>query len=318
MIQKVKNVLKKRKVKLFFLFLLCSGLAWFISNLSDRYSSNTSFALEYVNFPDSLMLLQASKERIDVRLEAVGFQLLAYNLGKKEVKIDLSQVKVGTSGFFIGPNECRRQIERQLPNGVALSGTDGDSLFFGFYGVITKKIPVRSGIQLSLAQNYLLDGPLVITPDSLTIKGPKSEIDTINSLKTDKIELNGLTNDFSVRAAIFQSPDLENTLFSEASVQVKGKVARFSEKVIRVPVQVLNLPEGTSAQTFPDAVQILIKAKLADLKKIRTSDFLVTADYASVAGSNSKTLVLKLDKRPQNVYSSDLLESEVDFILKRE
>ncbi len=318
MIQKVKNVLKKRKVKLFFLFLLCSGMAWFISNLSDRYANNTSFDLEYVNFPDSLMLLKASKERIDVKLEAVGFQLLAYNIGKKGVKIDLSKVRENASGFFISPNECKRQIERQLPNGVKVSETDGDSLFFGFYGVMNKKVPIRPGIRLDFAQNYLLDGPLVLKPDSLTVKGPKSEVDTMTAVRTVEINLNGLTDDFSVRAEVFRSPELENTVFLETSVEIKGRVSRFSEKVIEVPVRVLNLPEGTKVQTFPEEIQILIKGKLGALKKLKPSDFLVTADYAALEGKGSKTLIVKLDSMPQNVYTSELLANQVDFILKRE
>ena len=318
MIQKIKNALKKRKAKLFFLFLLCSGLAWFVSNLSHRYSSNTSFALEYVNFPDSLMLMKTSKQNIDVKLEAGGFQLMAFNLGRKKIKIDLSRVQQNTDRFFIGPNECKRQIEKQLPKGVTLKETDGDSLFFGFYNVISKMVPVRSTVVLDFEQNYLLDGQLAIEPDSLLIKGPRNEVDTIRAVRTMPLTLNGLTDDFAIKVALDRAPKLLNTTYSATSVMVKGKILRFSEKVIKVKILVLNLPEGTMAQIFPDEVQILVKADMGTLKDLKSSDFSVSADYAALKDSNSKSLPLRLVKSPNNVYSLDLLEDHVDFILKRE
>ncbi len=318
MIQKIKNFLKKRKAKLFFLFLLFSGLAWFISNLSHRYTSNTSFVLDYTKFPDSLMLLNSSKEKVTLKLEAVGFQILLFNLGKKHLNIDLSEVKRNSNRYFLTPSECKRQIEQQLPTGVNLAETVGDTLYFNLYRVISKKVPVRSGAVLNFAQNYLLDGDLKLIPDSLTIKGPQSELDSIGYLTTAKLDLTDLSKDFSINAEVLKSPKLANTQFSLHSVKVVGKVVRFSEKIITVPVLVINLPEARKAQTFPDKVQVLVKAKLDELKQLKASDFSVIADYSSVEGSNINILPLKLGKKPDYIYAADLLTDQVEFILKRE
>jgi len=91
-IQKIKNSLKKRKVKIFLVFLFCSTSAWFISNLSESYISNTTFELDYTNAGDDLMLVNSSQDKINVKLEAVGFQFLGFNFKKKNVAIDLSTV----------------------------------------------------------------------------------------------------------------------------------------------------------------------------------------------------------------------------------
>jgi hypothetical protein len=95
-------------------------------------------------------------------------------------------------------------------------------------------------------------------------------------------------------------------------------VAKFSEKVINVPIKVLNLPQGTVIQTFPELAKVLIKAKLEDLKGITASDFQVFADYGTLGTPEQKKLKLYIGKRPLTVYTAEIIENEADFILKRE
>src|SRR6056297_929627 len=54
--------------KLFSLFLLCSFLVWFISNLSETYESRAYFTLNYRNLPDSLLLGKNSNSQIEAKL----------------------------------------------------------------------------------------------------------------------------------------------------------------------------------------------------------------------------------------------------------
>ncbi len=305
-------------MQLFFLFLLCSGLAWFVSKLSNSYPNSIVLELDYLNPPDSLMMAKASKNIMEVKLEAVGFQLLAINLGDKKFKMDLTNIKKKAALFYISPTEAKRQLEQQLPTGVKLLDTDGDTLFFKFYKVMIKNVPVRSAIDLSFSQNHLLDGPLQIIPDQITVSGPKNEIDTLVSVTTETLELNDLQQDFSIQVNLLKPDTLTNTKYSTKTVQIKGKVAKFSEKVINVPIQVLNLPQGTVIQTFPEVAKILIKAKLEELKGITASDFQVFADYGTLDSPEQKKLRLFIRKRPLTVYTAEIIDNEADFILKRE
>lgn len=318
MIDKIKRSLKKRKVKIFLLFLLCSGLAWFISNLSEDYVHNAVFNLEYVNVPDSLLLDKASRNSVNVKLRAVGFQFLGFNFKNKSVKIDLSRIARTASRAYIPQEVYRGQIERQLSGSMTLLEMDRDTLFFDFLKLQSKEIPVIPQIQLDLAQNYLLDGDLEVRPEKITLKGPKKEIDTIQSVRSSKLDLKGLTTDFTRKAMIVRPQELKHTTFSSQSVSIKGKVARFSEKMIQVPIEVINLPEGIRIRTFPDSASILCKAKIKELRNLENSDFQVVADYGPTNDDNSKTLSLKLSKKPDSIYSAQLLETEVEFILKRE
>ena len=102
-IERIKTGLKKRKVKVFLLFLLFSTVAWLIDNLSESFVSNTTFALEYVNTPEEFLLTKKPKSSIDVRLKAIGFQFVGFEIRKRKVQIDLSKVNVKNGRYYILP-----------------------------------------------------------------------------------------------------------------------------------------------------------------------------------------------------------------------
>lgn len=318
MIQKIKNSLKKRKVKVFLVFLFCSTLAWFISKLSEPYVSTTTLVLNYTNSSDDLLLVNSSQDKIDVKLEAVGFQFLGFNFKKKDVAIDLSVVAKERGQYYLPHQKYKVQIEKQLPNSMRLIDIEKDTLFFDFQEVISKEIPVKPQLQLNLAQNYLLDGKLEITPSIVVVKGPKNEVDTITSVTSTRIDLTDLTSDFSRKSAIIIPDGLQYTTFSTTSVTIAGKVSRFSEKMMSVTIKVLNLPNGTAIKMFPDKVNILCKGTLNTLKNLKDSDLEVVADFANIKDNNTKKLTLNLSKKPKKLASAILQETEVEYILKRE
>jgi hypothetical protein len=275
--------------------------------------------LEYVDVPDRFLLKGISKDQIDVKLEAVGFKFLGFNIKKKKIKIDLSQIQERNSRYFIPPNVYRTQIERQLTGSMTLLEIERDTLFFDFDQLSSKKVPVHARVRLDFAQNHLLEEDLNIEPKIITITGPKNEIDTIENVRTEKLDLNNLTSDFSRKVGLYKAQELKNTSFSFTQVLVQGKVSRFSEKIIEVPIKVIHLPEGMQIRTFPDKVSVLCRARLNELSDLDSSDFQITVDYGEVSATSSKEMLfLKLSKKPKTVFSADLLENQVEYILKKE
>lgn len=318
MLETVTKGLNKRKAKVFLLFLLASGLIWFLSNLSQTYTANTKFELHYVNTNKNLRLIEAFTDQVDVKLQTVGFQFLGFNFRKKSVKLDLATVRKSNERYYLSPENYRNQIEKQLSNSTALLEISSDTLFFDFLELISKEVPVRSDIKLNLAHNYLLDGDLKIEPSSITITGTKEEIDTIVTVSTKKLEQSEIINDFSEKVELIKPADLKYTTYSEDAVQLEGKVSKFSEKIVDVRVEVINLPAGKQVRTFPDEVSILCKAKIGQLKDINSIDFRVVADYANLKKNRSNSMDLTLARKPTGIFSATLMETKVEYILNQE
>jgi len=193
-----------------------------------------------------------------------------------------------------------------------------DTLFFNCLELISKKVPVQSDVRLDLAHNYLLEGDLKIDPPAITITGPKAEIDSISVVRLEKLKRTEIVADFSEKVNLFRSSDLQYTSYSPNRVEIQGKVSKFSEKILNVAVEVINLPEGKQVRTFPDEVSILCKAKIEMLKDISSADFKVIADYSNLKGNRLNSMDLTLAKEPKGIFSATLMETKVEFILNRQ
>ncbi|MEB8345684.1 YbbR-like domain-containing protein [Flavobacteriaceae bacterium KMM 6898] len=319
MIKKTNNGLQKRKVKIFSLLLLCSGLAWFVSNLTERYTSTTMFKLEYVNVPDSLLFKGSSTNKLKVKLKCTGFQFLRYNFSPKIVQLDLSYIKKKGTKYYLPQETCFKQIDGQLPSSISLVDIDNrDSLYFALYRLYSKTVPVISKLKIDYAQNYMLDGSLKMEPTEVTLSGPKNEVDTIRNVRTSEVNLKEVTDDFLKQLTLEKSNKLVNTRYSTNKVRISGKVARFSEKILEVPVEVTNLLQDIEIKTFPNKISVICKGKIERLKNVKASDFRVVADFNTVRDTKSSMIVLKLANKPEGLFDIKLLEKEVEYILKKQ
>lgn len=314
----IKTGLKKRKAKVFLIFLLCATLAWLINKLSQSYTSNTTFQVTYVNIPQEFILANTPKNELQVRLKAVGFQFLGYGLKAKEIKLDVSKVVFKDSTYYLTEDQLRIQLAAQLKNSSTLVDFDSDPIYFDFTSLESKKVPVKALVELTFANNHVLKGVLKISPDSIIISGPKSQIDTIQHIETQQLKLSNLNSSFSTEVALRLPKGLNGTKFSSQFTNVSGTVVKFSEKVMEVPITVINLPEGVKVRTFPETVDVRCQGMLDNLKELEADNFSVIADYANVSEETGNRLPITLERYPKTLYNAFLSTNDIEFILRRE
>ena len=318
LIEWIRTGLKKRKVKVFLIFLFCASLAWFINKLSQTYTSNTTFKVTYVNIPSEFLLANTPKKELQVRLKAAGFQFLGYHIKPKEIQLDVSKVMHKDESYYLTSDQIRIQLESQLNNYSTLTDFDSDVIYFDFTSLKTKKVPVRAMVELTYAANHILEGQIVIQPDSIKISGPKSQIDTINVIETELLKIDDLDNSFSKDVPLKFPKQLNGTTFSNDFVRVFGNVVKFSELVIEVPVTVINLPPNVKVRTFPEIVEVRCQGTLERLKELVVKDFEVVADYSKVSSETGNRLSVKLEQYPKTLNSAMIDTNEIEFILRRE
>ncbi|MEH6747045.1 MAG: CdaR family protein [Maribacter arcticus] len=314
----IRTGLKKRKVKVFLIFLLCASLAWLINKLSQTYTSNTTFNITYVNIPSEFLLANTPKKELQVRLKAVGFQFLGYHLKAKEIQLDVSKVMHKDESYYLTSDQIRIQLEAQLNNYSTLTDFDSDVIYFDFTSLKSKKVPVRAMIELTFAANHILEGQMLLQPDSIQISGPKSQIDTINVIETELLKIDDLNNSFSNDVALKLPKQLNGITLSNDFVRVIGNVVKFSELVIEVPVTVINLPPGIKVRTFPEIVEVRCQGTLERLKELEAKDFEVVADYSKVSSETGNRLSVRLKQYPKTLNNAMIDTNEIEFILRRE
>ncbi|MEO0570852.1 MAG: YbbR-like domain-containing protein [Bacteroidota bacterium] len=314
-LKKIFEKVNSRKVKVFLLFLLCAFLAWAVSTLSEEYESRANFEIAYKNLPDSLLSMQSTERNISAKIEASGFQFLGYAINPKTIQLDVRNVLEQDGDYFLTASTVKSQLENQLPNSISLIELDEPIYWTDLYLVDTKTIPIRPRIELKLTQNHLLEGKLALVPDSVQIKGPKKDIENIESVPTLPLVLDDVSSNFSQQLGLQSLDSLANVVLNVQEVNISGKVVRFSEKEFDVTINTINVPEGYRLRMFPDHVQLICKAGIERLKELKTSDFEVFVDYTSVIGDNY--LFVQLLEEPEDVFSVRLLKDRVEFVLEK-
>jgi len=317
-VARVKAGLKKRKVKVFLLFLFCSALAWFINNLSQSFVSDTRFSLEYIQIPDDFLLAATPKKTIEVRLRAIGFQFMGFEIQKQKVQIDLAKLSTKDSKYYILPKVYRKQIVNQLPKNMELIEMESDTLFIDLIKLVSKEVTVLPRSVIELATNYMLEDSILFSPETVILKGPINEVDTITLIRTSPINLTNLSADFSKSISLLLPDGLASSKVIPAAVTVSGRVFRFSEKVLSVPVAMINVPDSVKVRMFPDQVKVLCVGKITALKAIKIEDLKVVADYNQITPETENRLSLLLDSFPTNLNKATLLTKEIEFILRRQ
>ncbi len=310
--------LKKRKVKVFLIFLLCATMAWLINKLSQTYTSNTTFQISYINIPSEFILANIPKKEIQVRLRAVGFQFLGYGLKRKKINLDVSKLMFKDSSYYLTGDQIQIQIEAQLNNNSTLTDFDSDLIYFEFTSLETKKVPIKALVEFTFSNNHILEGEVQTVPDSIEITGPKSLIDTIQKIETKLFKRSNLNNNFSNSVPLKLPKELKGTTYTHQEVTISGVVVKFSEKVFEVPVTVLNLPENVKVRTFPEKVEVRCQGTLDRLKELEAENFSVVADYLNVTQETGNRLPITLVQYPKTLYHAFLSTNEIEFILRRE
>lgn len=316
MLKKIIGGLNKRKVKVFLLFLICSVLAWSISKLSGSYESRATFELVYTNFPDTLLLNTLEKDYAVAKVRASGFQFLGYGINQKKIKVDLQKINYLNDDYFLTETELKTQFERQLSNTVSLLELEKDTFFVNLYKVVLKEVPINPNITIEVAPNHILDGSLALNPKTATIKGPAKVVSKINEVFTSPLVLSELSTNF-IEELILLKPDAQNVILLQEGVEVSGKVVEFSEREFLISVGAENIPNGYRIKTFPNEIKLVCKAGIDNLKTMKSSDFELLVDYESLSGNSAKYLNVQLKRKPDHVYSVQLLTNQVEFVLEK-
>lgn len=285
--------------------------------MSESFVYDLVVKTDYIQVPDSLILLHQSENELKIKIRANGFQLLRYQLSPKRVQLDLSALRQSRNRYYLTSGILRRQIGSQMTSGSTLVELETDTLYVTLEKLDAKWVPVLPDVTLDFTQNFMLDGSLKIEPERVRILGPKAEIDTIQSLNTVAVRLENIQEDILLDLAIKATEYLPNTKFSTRTVNVTGTVFKFTETLIEVPVEVINLPEQVLIKTFPPAVSVLCRGRVDDLKNLDPQAFKVQADYTN-PDVESGRLRLELIEFPKRVNTAILQKHTVEFIVRRE
>lgn len=315
MVQKVTQQIITPKVLAFLGFLLVSFIIWLMITLSGNYVSDIRMQLAYENVPEEKLLLGDPDTFVDASVYASGYRLLNYKIFRESLALDVGAFNEGSQRYFLTRAEMENTMKDQM-DGLEVRRVFKDTLWLTLGENKFKKVRVVPDLTINFQEDHEFSEPLRLSPDSIEVKGPEDLVQGIDSLVTAKLVIRNLKGDFEKEVLVLLPDSLNRLELQQKRVVVSGKVARYSEKILEVPLVVENVPEGVSVKTFPANIRILCKANIDDLKRLVPSGFKVTCDYNTVL-NNPAFLLPRVEEKPSFVKTVTLLDTKVEYLLKR-
>ena len=314
LINNIRFYFKKKRLNVFVTFLMLALLFSLLTKLSSNYTKSISFQLNPINVPEDIVIINDSLQKIDIVVTTFGFRLFKYYFNKPEIDIDFSNLEATKSQYIWTTQRERQQIVSQFNPKDDIGIINPDTILFSYSKNGVKMIPIILNQDITFSAGYNLYEDLKIMPDSIKVIGPKSIIDTIKMVQTEIAILEDVNKNIS-QSIKLKLPKLNsNIIFSDSEVMVKGKVERFTEGSVDVPVNIINVPEDIKLNYYPKTIPVIFSTTLDKYKLINSGSFLVECDFNEIKKDNSY-LTPKIKRTPETVKYVRLDVKRVEFIL---
>lgn len=303
----------KGRLRFFLFFLLLSFTFWTSTKLSNTYIVEESFSIIWINIPNGI-IPSSENQQMNVSISASGIEILIYRLINKSINISLSQADFSGEKGLIDLRGQDFFIKKQFFENTKLNILNPLFLEFKFSRLEEKVFTVVPQIEINLRAGYLIDSSLKVTPDSILVRGPKSILDTLNSIQSESIIADDLYENFRKKVSLRSIPEIQ---LSESKVTVEVAVSRYTEKEFLLNVEVINLPLGTRVKLFPPKAKVRVTLPLSLLRTIKASDFNLVVDYNNIFKDVEKKLDLIMIRRPSSVKKVILEPKKVNYLIRK-
>lgn len=308
-----------KRLAIFLFFLFISTILWFLIKLSHEYTTELDYPVQLVNPTKGKVIVGVPPRTIQLRVKAYGYTLLRYKAMAllSPLKLNINGAKLnkhsdGSEYFILMPNRTSNIIS-QLSEDIVLLGIQPDTLFFSMATVIDKVVSIKPDINVTYANQFMLAGAINIKPQSITITGPKSIIDTINEVKTKPLVINLLAE---TSRNIVQLLPVQQVVYSQNEVIVEIPVEKFTETTLDVPITPINTPENSQIILLPEKVNVKCNVIVSKFFMLKPNQFRLVCDFGNsevVAGGKVR---VNIEKYPDYVGRIDFQPKYVDFIIK--
>lgn len=318
MINKFRSVTKARfrrtNFDAFLFFLIFSVIVWIFVQFSKEYTELVEIPVNYINVPLDKIITEDNPSTLTLRMENTGFKIAWFSLFPPTFTIDVSEgVEVGGKMLY-NIEDHKLEIQEQLDIDLEQSEFLVEEIAVDFDQLTEKMLPVLSRMKFEYAIGYSAGDSLQIRPDSVRVSGPGNILDTLSFLQTVPLEIKNISKDLSGKVALDTS--LSNVTLYQREVAYELEVEKFTEGKVKVPVDIINVPQGANVVIFPREVLLFFQVNLQDFKKVSASDFRVVVDFAQ-AGEDQNFLIPQIVEKPDFVTNLRLNENKIQFIIKK-
>ena len=311
---KLKTFLFSKNALSFLLFLVLSSGFWFMNALDKERETSISIPLRFVGLTQNVMITNKLPEKINVIVKDQGINLLSYSRNNmQEIVFDVAGTFYEKGKIRISSDQIRGKLSRFLLASTSIIEIKPDSLMLQYEKLSSKSLPIELDADIQLKQQYLLSEKIQLRPEKMTVFGPKPILDTLRSIKTEKLVLKEIDDTLSITVELLP---IHLVRFASNETRLNIFVEMFTEKKLELPVTVINCPGNITVRTFPAKVNVSFNVGLSQFNAVNNSNLQVIFDFNEIVKGNQVKQRLKISTQNSHISNLRISPSEVEYLIE--
>lgn len=304
----------KRSVLTFLVFLAISTALWFLIKLSDNYSTQAIYTLQFEEVPAD-QWVSSPELAVKMSLNTNGFHTLRYKMvrdPKRIVIIPLDEVpyrqETGNTYSFSSQYVAERVAKILGINTSDVVMNDG-KVYFNMDALKSKVVPIDFRSDIKTQRQFGVYGIPTLNPSTITVYGPQEVIDTVNSVRTNKVTKANVSRGFRETVGLDLLGGRIQSNIKEVEVEVN--VEKFTEKDVEVPIKVSG---NLKLRFFPETMKVKCLVAIKDYASIVPEDFSVAVDKQQLEALQP-LLDVRLASWPQYIQVLSTSPDKVEYLI---
>lgn len=314
-----KDYKLRQKILNFLFFLILSTIFWLLRVLDNDYTTQLKVPIEYIPYRSDIEMVGDIPNSLLLNVTGQGYTLVKkiftasrHPVVLQVLALNLRPVDTKSNSYYALTHYLKENVQRQLGSELRLNYILPDTLWYTFSPVERKKVKVVPSINIKFVRQYMLEGDYIVQPDSVVVTGPQVILDTLLAVYTENASYIGIFRSFTRTLKIRPINDLS---IEPAEVMVTVPVEKFTQATIKVPIKPINVPDSLQLLLFPSTVTVDYLVSLKNFNKVKSSQFLVTADYYDCFTAVNK-INIRIERYPYMLKLINYSPKSVEFLIE--
>ncbi len=316
-----REAASKRKLYVFVLCLLFSTIFWLFIKLSQESQASFQKNIIFRNFPEGMTGVSQSDSLVTFTLETTGLRLIteSYLAPSDTLFVDTDQLQVishnGHNVYYMTRDDLHTRLRNAYGDWAGVRTVSPDTVKADAVEATSKILPVRLNADISYEKRFNLYGEITIQPDSVTLRGPKTMLDTIHELHTSHLEIENIRSSIRKDISLYIPSELLKADVKKVMVHIP--VEEFTESTITLPIDI-ECPDPINKgqlRLFPSKVELSYVVALRDYRMVSENMFQVSVTCPHAEPDAEDRLRVRLDKYPSFVDILNVRPSSVDYVI---
>lgn len=284
----------RERIIVFIVALILALALWLMVNLSRDYTLNIELPIQLGAVPSDQALVQDLPNTATVSVTGEGWKLINMYNNPPTINIDVADAEVN---LF---DQVQQQMNAML--NVNIQRVQPRSLSVELGDRVSKKVPVRSAVNVNFSEQYGSLGSPSISPDSVTISGAAGLIEDIEAWSTDSVSINNVRTDISQTIPLQTANELINVSQSEVTFEVS--VAEYTEGEMQAPINTRNLPPGRMVSYSPLAITIKYDVPIEEYADLQGEEnpFEAYVSYQQILADSTGFVTPQIEKNSESYH----------------